>query len=204
VSEEQEYVAGLAGSAECPTTNRCLKNREAAPARSGGREAPAAPPPGKKKSQARVMNENAAGNARPGQRNTDDVKQAVEEKGKEEEGAEEEEGSGGSGVSVKRRGGRVHQRITFFGAHFLEHASRERPRRSVFSSTTHLVAKKRNCLGDGTLEQMTVVRHSLRYDVVAKKMEGDAVKKGKCNAGVQARLAMQQEAMEEVQFDEYE
>jgi hypothetical protein len=39
---------------------------------------------------------------------------------------------------------------------------------------------------------------------VAKKMEGDAVKKGKCNAGVQARLAMQQEAMEEVQFDEYE
>jgi hypothetical protein len=203
VSEEQEYVAGLAGSAECPTTNRCLKNKEAAPARSGGREAPAAPPPGKKKSQARVMNENAAGNARPRQGNTDDVKQAVEEKGKEEEGAEEE-GSGGSGVSVKRRGGRVHQRITFFGAHFLEHASRERPRRSVFSSTTHLVAKKRNCLGDGTLEQMTVVRHSLRYDVVAKKMEGDAVKKGKCNAGVQARLAMQQQAMEEVQFDEYE
>jgi hypothetical protein len=93
-----------------PHNESMPENREAASARSGGREAPAAPPPGKKKSQARVMNENAAGNARPGQRNTDDVKQAVEEKGKEEEGAEEEEGSGGSGVSVKRQGGRVHQR----------------------------------------------------------------------------------------------
>ena len=56
---------------------------------------------------------------------------------------------------------------------------------------------------------MTVVRHFVhspryKFDVLAKKMEADAAKKGKRDAGVQARAAVQQEAMEEVQFDEYE
>jgi hypothetical protein len=72
-----------------------------------------------------------------------------------------------------------------------------------------MVTKKRNCLGDDTLEQMTVVRHFVhspryKFDVLAKKMEADAAKKEKRDAGVQARAAVQQEAMEEVQFDEYE
>jgi hypothetical protein len=36
------------------------------------------------------------------------------------------------------------------------------PSESVFSSTTDMVTKKRNALGDDTLEQMTIVRHFVR------------------------------------------
>lgn len=92
---------------------------------------------------------------------------------------------------------------------FLSMPAGSAPSECAFSSTTDMVTKKRNCLGDDTLEQMTVVRHFVhspryKFDVLAKKMEADAAKKGKRDAGVQARAAVQQEAMEEVQFDEYE
>ena len=83
------------------------------------------------------------------------------------------------------------------------------PSESVFSGTTDMVTKKRNCLGDDTLEQMTIVRHFVRsprykFDVLAKKMAADTAKKQKRNAGVQARAAAQQDAMEEVEIDECE
>ena len=55
------------------------------------------------------------------------------------------------------------------------------PPESVFSATTDMVTKKRNCLGDDTLEQMTIVRHYLRspqykFDDLAKKMAADVAK----------------------------
>ncbi len=82
------------------------------------------------------------------------------------------------------------------------------PSESVFSATTDMVTKKRNCLGD-TLEQMTIVRHFVRsprykFDVLAKKMAADAKEQKKAKVGAQARAATLQEEMEEVQFDEYE
>jgi hypothetical protein len=76
--------------------------------------------------------------------------------------------------------------------------ARDAPSECVFSSTTDMVTKKHNCLGDDLLEQMTIVRHfvrSLRYNfgAVAKKMEENAAKQ-KREAGVQARAAAQQGA----------
>jgi hypothetical protein len=72
------------------------------------------------------------------------------------------------------------------------------PSECVFSSTTDMVTKKRNCLGDDSMEQMTIVRHFVRslhynFGVVAKKMEENAAKQ-KREAGVQARAAAQQGA----------
>ena len=70
------------------------------------------------------------------------------------------------------------------------------PSECVFSSTTDMVTKKRNCLGDDSLEQMTIVRHFVRsprynFSAVAKKMEENAAKQ-KREEGVQARAAAQE------------
>ncbi len=83
------------------------------------------------------------------------------------------------------------------------------PSESVFSATTDMVTKKRNCLGDDTLEQMTIVRHFVRsprykFDILAKKMAADAKTQQKGKVGAQARAATLPDEMEEVQFDEYE
>jgi hypothetical protein len=90
------------------------------------------------------------------------------------------------------------------GAHFLEHASRECPVRVCLLVHDTLGREEAKLPGRRHVGADDCRAHSLRYDVLAKKMEADAVKKGKRDAGVQAHLAMQQDAMEEVRFDEYE
>jgi hypothetical protein len=77
------------------------------------------------------------------------------------------------------------------------------PSESVFSSTMDMVTKKRNALGDDTLEQMTIVRHfvrSPRYNFanIVTKMAEDA-KRQKREAGKRARAA-QEEEMEECKW----
>lgn len=92
---------------------------------------------------------------------------------------------------------------------FLSMPAGSSPSECVFSSTTDMVTKKRNCLGDDTLEQMTIVRHYVRspwykFDVLAKKMEAEAEKRNKRDAGVRARAAAEAEGLVEVGADEYE
>jgi hypothetical protein len=81
------------------------------------------------------------------------------------------------------------------------------PSESVFSATTDMVTKKRNCLGDDTLEQMTIVRHFVRsprykFEVLAAKMAAHVEKQKKAQPGPRARAAMLQEEMDEMNMNE--
>jgi len=95
---------------------------------------------------------------------------------------------------------------------FLSMPAGSSPSECAFSATTDMVTKKRNCLGDDTLEQMLIVRHFVRsprykFDVLAKKMETDAQKvmeHAKNQTQAKTRGAVLLDEMEEVDFDEYE
>ena len=81
---------------------------------------------------------------------------------------------------------------------FLSMPAGSSPSECVFSSTTDMVTKKRNSLGDDTLEQMTIVRHFLRSDryqfrTMYNKMEGLAKKQMAMDVRTHARAAAQEE-----------
>jgi hypothetical protein len=93
---------------------------------------------------------------------------------------------------------------------FLSKPAGGAPSESVFSSTTDMVTKKRNTLGDTTLEQMTIVRHFVRsprykFDVIAKKIAATATQQLQMEAGKRARAMVQEEdegEREEVQVSD--
>jgi hypothetical protein len=75
------------------------------------------------------------------------------------------------------------------------------PSECTFSATTDMVTKKRNRLGDDTLEQMTVVRHYVRspaykFNAFSEKMRTHAAARAEAEAGARARAELEENEYE--------